>query len=57
MSYRSPSEGDCCLVKPYDPVTIPDGTIIRNELDCLLVEHDNHILYHSCNILTNQVAV
>ena len=44
MSYRSPSEGDCCLVRPYDPVTIPDGTIIRNELDCPLVERDNHII-------------
>ena len=45
MSYRSPLGGDCCLVKPYDPVTIPDSTIIRNELDCSISCRNLIILY------------
>jgi hypothetical protein len=44
MSYCSPLEGDCYLVRPCDLVMLPDGTIIRNELDCPLVEHDDHII-------------
>ena len=43
MSYHSPSEGDCCLVSPFIPVMLSDGRIITNELDCPLVEHDDHI--------------
>ena len=44
MSYRSPSEGDRCLVRPYIPFMLPDGTIITNEMDCPLVERDDHII-------------
>ena len=42
--YRSPSEGDRCLVRPYIPFMLPDGTIITKELDCPLVERDDHII-------------
>ena len=44
MSFYSPSEGDHCLVRPYVLVMLPDGRIIRNKLDCPLVERGDHIM-------------
>ena len=48
MSYHSPLEGDICLVRSYVPVELPDGTIIRNEVDCPYynMERENRISAH-----------
>ena len=38
ICYNSQSSGDQCIVRPYDPVTVPDGRSITNEFGCSLLE-------------------
>ena len=59
MCYRSPSEGDRCLVRSYTPTPwkLPDGTPITNELDCPLLERDDNLFSMPPHWVSRAVSV